>query len=129
MTTNVINFADRKAALMEGTPSRKAINVATEIETMLNNLRSSMKDVLLLARELQGFTMVHGGDMQTETHRLLMRANNRLMQTTGHLQGTASELDNAGFNENGLTGDIVEMDMLPVDTSDWYSDIPSPEPA
>ncbi|ANL12033.1 MULTISPECIES: hypothetical protein [unclassified Rhizobium] len=126
---NVINFADRKAALMEGTPSRKTINVATEIETMLNNLRSSMKDVLLLARELQGFTMVHGGDMQAETHRLLMLANNRLMQATGHLQGTASELDSAGFNEAGMYFDsFVELE-LPVDTSDWYSDIPAPEPA
>jgi len=125
---NVINFADRKAALMEGTPSRKAINVATEIETMLNDLRSSMGDILLLARELQGFTMVHGGDMQAETYRLLMKANDRMMHATRHLQGTASELDSAGFNEAGMYFDSF-VDELPVDTSEWYSDIPAPEPA
>ncbi|TBG52633.1 hypothetical protein [Rhizobium leguminosarum] len=126
--SNVINFADRKAALMEGTPDHRGVNVATEIECMLNALRGSMDDVLLLSRELQGFTMVQGGNMQPETHRLLMRANERLVKAAGHLQGTASELDSAGFNENEMFDSLVELE-LPVDTSDWYSDIPTPEPA
>ncbi|MBY3575439.1 hypothetical protein HFN65_31365 [Rhizobium laguerreae] len=126
--SNVINFADRKAARTESAPSHKTINVATEIECMLNSLRSSMEDVLLLANELHGFTVMQGGNMQPETHRLLMRANERLVKAAGHLQGTASELDSAGFNENGEMFDSFVVE-LPVDTSEWYSDIPTPEPA
>ncbi|MGR9293596.1 hypothetical protein ACU8OS_35110 (plasmid) [Rhizobium leguminosarum] len=127
--TNVISFADRKAARLESAPSHQVVNVATEIECMLNSLRRSMEDVLLLANELHGFTVMQGGNMQPETYRLLMRANERLSRATGHLQGTAGELDSAGFNEAGMFFDsFVELE-LPVDTSEWYSDIPTPEPA
>ncbi|NEI66503.1 hypothetical protein [Rhizobium leguminosarum] len=126
--SNVINFAGRKAARTESAPSHKNINVATEIECVLNSLRSSMQDVLLLANELHGFTVMQGGNMRPETFRLLMRANERLMKASGHLQGTASELDNASFNENGEMFDSFVVE-LPIDTSEWYSDIPTPEPA
>ncbi|NEJ83058.1 hypothetical protein GR268_42005, partial [Rhizobium leguminosarum] len=85
--SNVINFADRKAARTESAPSHKNINVATEIECVLNSLRSSMQDVLLLANELHGFTVMQGGNMHPETFRLLMRANERLVKAAGHLQG------------------------------------------
>ncbi|MGO7266110.1 hypothetical protein [Rhizobium johnstonii] len=126
--SNVINFADRKAARTESAQSHRVVNVATEIECFLNDLGKAMEDVLLIAGELQGFTVVHGGNMQPETYRLLMRANERISRATGHLMGAKGDIDSAGFNENDMFDSLVELE-LPVDTSDWYSDIPTPEPA